>query len=352
MVIQTYDSVPGTCDAGLSVTVGSTCRTLRRAGAHAETWQVKSVVDFARRLAEDAADRPITHVVFNTPSFIWPYPVPGKATTWPESILEFSTAHPDVTFAQLNHSGMAFLSIDPQGMKHIREALHLALNTHNVQVAGNNARFTQWIGDGLGGRAALLPNLYDTTGVRDHTVRARIDYDPLRIGNFGAGRVWKNQLTAAEAAVVIRNRLGVPMELHVNAGRWFGPDADKAEESRAELFEALPGCRLVNVPWQGWPQFRQVVGTMDLLLSPSFSETFCMIVADGIAEGVPSVVSPTIEWAPKAWQAEPDDPGSIARVGMGLLHDRTGAVADGRRALADYVAAGTKRWTDWLSTVQ
>ena len=41
-----------------------------------------------------------------------------------------------------------------------------------------------------------------------------------------------------------------------------------------------------------WPRFRDIVRTMDLLFSPSFDETFCVVCADGIAEGVPSVVTP------------------------------------------------------------
>ena len=66
---------------------------------------------------------------------------------------------------------------------------------------------------------------------------------------------------------------------------------------------------------------------MDLLLQPSYTEGFNMVTADGIAQGVASVVSDAIAWAPKNWQAETDDAIDIANKAVGLLHD-PGAVDD------------------------
>jgi hypothetical protein len=348
IVVQTYDSVPGTCDAGLSVTTTATAKTLRNAGIHVDVWHVRNVVELANKLASYKNPRSLTHVIINTPSFVWPYPI--KQTPGPESVAEFAALYPDIEFVQLNHSGMAFLSIDDHGVENIKGCLHLSMNTHNVRVAGNNPRFIEWIEDGLGGQAVLLPNLYDVTTFRKKTLRSRVDYDPLRLGLLGAGRSWKNPLGAAEAALVIGRRLGVrQLEVHRNAGRWYGDDSSKLEKAVVELFDKLPGTRLIDVPWHPWPHFREIVGNMDLLLTPSFSETFCMIVADGIAEGVPSVVTAAMEWAPRAWQAEPDNPGHIARVGMGLLHDRVGAAQDGRHALQSFVEHGLTKWVGYLT---
>jgi hypothetical protein len=90
---------------------------------------------------------------------------------------------------------------------------------------------------------------------------------------------------------------------------------------------------------------------MDLLFSPSFDETFLVVAADGIAEGVPSVVTGSVEWAPPHWWADPWDPTSIAKAGLGLLHDGH-AAHDGQVALLRHVTAGTHAWLAYLTQGQ
>ena len=51
---------------------------------------------------------------------------------------------------------------------------------------------------------------------------------------------------------------------------------------------------------------------MHVLLQPSFTESFNVVTADGIAEGVPSVVSDAIDWVPRRWMAKADDPRDVA----------------------------------------
>jgi hypothetical protein len=46
-----------------------------------------------------------------------------------------------------------------------------------------------------------------------------------------------------------------------------------------------------------------------------------MITADGISVGVPSVVSPSIYWAPPSWKVNPDDAMEVVFVGRRLLLD-------------------------------
>jgi glycosyltransferase involved in cell wall biosynthesis len=42
---------------------------------------------------------------------------------------------------------------------------------------------------------------------------------------------------------------------------------------------------------------------MNVLINCSYTESFNMVTADGIAEGIPSVVSDAICWAPAYWRA-------------------------------------------------
>jgi hypothetical protein len=178
-------------------------------------------------------------------------------------------------------------------------------------------------------------------------VVARRDPDPLRVGCFGAGRPWKNQLVAAQAALAMARRLGVRLELYVNTGHW--DTNGQHAKGRRQLF-GHPTAQLFEVPWNTWTRFRQTVSGMDLLISPSFDETFCVICADGVAEGVPSVVTAAMDWTPVSWWChQPHDQASVAAIGMALLHDRVAAVYDGRERLREYVELGVHQWIEYLT---
>jgi len=86
---------------------------------------------------------------------------------------------------------------------------------------------------------------------------------------------------------------------------------------------------------------------MHLLLQPSYTESFNMVTADGVAEGVPSVVSDAIDWAPDHWKAMADEVRDIARVGRGLLLDDQ-AASDGWNALTDHNASALSAWKAFL----
>lgn len=331
---------PGS-DAGLSNIIRDTMKVLRRNGVQCEAWQVANAQQLMNRLEAEEwrSQRPVTHVVVNPP----------LGYHHPDMFAEMSMRWTDIEFVTLNHSGMSYISINDNAFAVIRQLLDLEAATHNFFVAGNNPRYTTWIGNAFGREALLLPNLYDTESYINPVVTRR-DFDPLRIGSFGEARPWKNQLVAAEAAIAIARRLGVQLELYVNDERWKNNKANMSQvRARAQLFSGLPDARLITVPWEPWPRFRRRVKAMDILFSPSFDETFCCVCADGIAEGVPSVVTGAMEWLPRHWQAEPWDPASVTNVGMTLLHDRIGAVHDGRKALNTYVNNGVRDWIAYLT---
>lgn len=93
--------------------------------------------------------------------------------------------------------------------------------------------------------------------------------------------------------------------------------------------------------------FRRYLYGMDLLLQPSFTETFNNVTADGVAAGVPSVVSPAITWAPSSWTAQPDSALDVARVGESLLSDPK-APAAGQAALDAHNSEAIEAWRRWL----
>jgi hypothetical protein len=86
---------------------------------------------------------------------------------------------------------------------------------------------------------------------------------------------------------------------------------------------------------------------MHLLMQPSYTESFNMVTADGIAEGVASVVSEAINWAPDHWKAPTDDVQQIARVARYLLGDPH-APEDGFAALQRHNREGLEAWKAFL----
>jgi len=341
LAVKNFAAIRGVCHIGLGVTATNTMKVLRRNGVHVEAWAVQTAKELRDKLASASRDtrhtphchQPITHVIVSAPSWVQP-----------DDFKTFCFLYPDIEFVQLNHSGCAYLSIDKFGIRNIRQCIDLELSLHNMRVAGNNPRFTKWASDTFGAKVLLLPNLYDVHSFVSPVTRKPLG-SKIRIGSFGASRPWKNQLTAAEAAVQLARRLGVRLELYVNSKR---PDGgERMIESRQELFHNLSHCELIEIPWQQWPCFRDTVAQMHILFQPSFDETFNVVTADGIAEGVASVAAPSIEWTPQDWWCEPSDPGSLVKVAMNLLTDQQ-AVEDGRRHLKDFVSHGIRRWLEYL----
>lgn len=344
LVVKNFAKIPGVCHIGLGVTASNTMKVLRKRGVHVECWSIYGK-DNAAELAmlkqrlEAAASvktgRPITHVIISAPSWIQP-----------AGFAELSVAWPDTMFVQLNHSGAAYLSIDKFGIRNIREVAAMQQQSHNVLVAANNERVAKSIAGICGTGVLYLPNLYDCDSFLNPAVPQRLD-NTLRVGSFGASRPWKNQLNAAQASILIAKALGCNLELYVNSKR---PDGgERMIESRCELFDHLPGAKLIDVPWASWPQFRDITANMHLLVQPSFDETFNVCTADGIAEGVPSVATSAIEWTPTSWWGHAEDPSDLMRVGVGLLHSPAHAVSEARTLLKKYVGQGILRWIDFVT---
>lgn len=314
---------------GLGVAAINTAKVLQRDGIPTEVWPVLSHTDLRERLSESPADQVIISA-------------PWIATV---HLQELCLSFPKTTFCVNCHSNVGFLQADRNGVKLVREDMELEMGNSNFHLAGNCRRFCDWVRQAFGSPCAYLPNLYYVES--DAAFRERVfSGGTLRIGIFGATRPLKNLMSAAGAALEISRNLRVPLELWMSAGRAEG-GGESVIAAVQEMLSGLPNVKLVQNGWQSWPKFRRVVGHMHLLLQPSYTESFNMVTADGIAEGVASVVSSAIDWVPDYWKADMDNVGSIARVGRHLLADDQ-APADGAKALARYDADGLRAYREYF----
>jgi hypothetical protein len=315
---------------GLGVAAINTAKVLRQAGMQTDVWPIVGANDLRQRL--NAA--PAEDVMISAP-WISSLEMHGLSNDFPRT-----------RFTVNCHSNVGFLQADRNGMRLLRELMELEMATANVHLAGNSRRFCDWVRSAFGAPCAYLPNLYYLDG------EAPVPHQPfaggtLRIGIFGATRPLKNLMSAAGAALEIARNLRAPLELWLSAGRAEG-GGDGILAAVREMLNGLPNVTLKMNGWQTWPSFRKTVCYMHLLLQPSYTESFNMVTADGIAEGVASVVSSAIDWAPHDWKANVDDVLDIARVGRRLLHDPR-AAHEGMRALKSHNADGLNAYKQFLS---
>lgn len=329
----------GISHIGLGVSALNNARVLRKAGFWVDVWPILSARELEQRVDQEqpAAHRdrkvPISHVVISAP---W------IATA---ELAQMVHRHTEIEWAVCSHSNVGFLQADPRGIEYLRQDGDLAEAAVNFTLATNSLRLRTWWNQAYHQAMTLIPNLYD---VDDHFPHHR-PWTPgtlLKMGSFGAIRPLKNQIAAAGAAVEIANRLRAESEFWMNSGRTEGNGSSALAAVRA-ILSGLHNIRLREAAWQPWPAFRAQVRAMHLLLQASYTESFNMVTADGVAEGVPSVTSDAIDWVPARWQAPVDDVNAIASTGVALLHDPS-AAADGLRHLQDHNRDGLARWTEFL----
>jgi hypothetical protein len=240
---------------------------------------------------------------------------------------------------------VGFLQAEPRAITLLREALDLETGSSNFFAGGNNKRFCQIMGDMYGRPVQFLPNLYYLHGT-EPIHRPLWQGGTLRVGAFGSLRTYKNFSTAVTAAIDLGFQLRCPVEIWINGGRSDGHGNIVYDTAHAWT-KNLPTVQLKSFPWASWPEFKRMIGSMNILLQPSYTETFNNVTADGVAEGVPSVVSDTIDWCPKGWQASNDDPKDVPNTARRLLHDQHSA-KEGYQSLKDYVATGLTYWKKFL----
>jgi hypothetical protein len=320
---------------GLRISADYTAKTLQQHGIWAEAWSLKSAEDLVKKLRKahesavnDCEVRP-SHVVISAP---W---IPSA------EVAAMAYEFPNIMFAVTSHSSVGFLSADPSAIKIMREIADLQMMCHNVFVAGNSQKFVSWATDTWGVHATWLPNLYCTSENFNH--HRKWNGGLLRLGIFGANRPLKNAISGAAAAAELATKLGTPIELYLSSGRNEGGSFKAIDE----ITSGIPNLKIIHTGWLSWPAFRRLLRTIDLVFQVSYTESFNVVTADAISEGVPVVVSEAIDWVPKDWKAIADEPSNITHVAERLLHDPN-AVSHGRKALEVYVHTGVQGWKNWL----
>lgn len=318
---------------GLNVAGYATADVLTKNGFDVSVFPVRHNVDLVNFIDKyhETHDHRLTHVIISAP---WLSLHDLKAI-----LKHFS----DIHFLILSHSNVGFLQADPWGVELFRLYIELSREYKNLSVGGNSAKFVKWLSKAYDYKAVLLPNLYPISD----SVKPKPIWDgksTIKIGLFGAPRAEKNFMTAAAGALLIQKETGAKIELHMNSG---GEEVNRVMMAIEQMFNGCPDATLIKHPWAYWDDFIKIIADMDLMLQPSYTESFNMVTADGISVGVPSVVSSAIYWAPDAWKADVDDANQIEEIGLKLLESHSQRL-EGIKALKKHNVDSVNHWREYL----
>lgn len=254
---------------------------------------------------------------------------------------------PSVQFLVRCHSNVGFLQIEAPAVKLLVDLMYASESWPNLTLSGNSRSFCDFMERVYGGRCLYLPNLYTRGRV---FTRPSVPFpyfkSVLKAGSFGAIRLQKGHINGAAAALLVARDLGIDLEFYLNTNREEG-GGKGVFQAIQNLFTGLSWAKLIPVPWTTWSEFHRIIGEMDICFHLSMTETFSLVSADAMIEGVPVVGSEAIDWLPERWKVNLDDVAEAADVGRGLLFDpKTPTIA--REAINKICDANEIIWREFL----
>ena len=278
---------------GLSLSARFVSEALRSVGIHSK---VATVVD-GNAVDKEVHDYKPTHVIIEA---LW---------VTPEKLEELVRLHPKVNWVVRIHSEIPFISNEGIAF----DWMFKYQNIRNVSVSSNSDKMNEDLRE-LKIRSVYLPNIYFPAFRHDYTDDIISDCsESINVGCFGAIRPLKNQLDQAAAAIVFANNKNIKLRFHINSSR-VEQDGSGALKNMRSLFKNSHPHRLIEHEWMKHDDFVRLVRSMDLGMQVSFSETFNIVTADFVDNGVPIVVSNEVSWMPFWTKADTNDINDIASV--------------------------------------
>lgn len=230
----------------------------------------------------------------------------------PEKFQVLIKLHPEVHWQVRLHSKPAFIANEGIAFDWIGKYIEIGNQTEKLCVGTNSKEFSEYLSRIYKTDIAYSPNIYPDVfrGPAPHKHHSM----EINIGCFGALRPLKNHLPQAMAAIAFAQAHGKKLNFHINNDRIEQRGEEVLKNLRA-LFKDIPHAELIEHPWREHKEFLDLVGTMDLGMQVSLTETFNIVAADFISVGVPVLVCKDVEFAPALYIA---DPASLSSIEKGL----------------------------------
>jgi hypothetical protein len=224
----------------------------------------------------------------------------------PEKFGVLTKLHPKVDWIVRNHSELPFLANEGIALEWSLEYLKYKnvflapnsyktyLDTVEMVAAAHSPLQAEY-------KVLYLPNFYK---IKKPMRERHFESEEFNVGCFGAIRPFKNHIIQAVAAIDYARNNHKKLRFHVNVAR-IEDAGNNTLKSLRGLFKHLDPNKyeLVEHGWLNHDDFLKLIATMDICLQASFTESFNIVTADAVSQGVPVVVSEEIEWLPSSFVA-------------------------------------------------
>lgn len=265
--------------------------------------------------------------------------------------------HPNVKWIIRLHSEMPFLANEGMAMDWLGDYASFP----NLLIGVNSPRTVEevkfYLGYKMGWdettrdkRVIYLPNFYP----QEYKTKsyAVIEKPTIDISCFGAVRPLKNHLMQALAAVKFATAIGKTLNFHVNSSR-IEMKGDSVVRNLIGFFSHLSqtGHQLIHHEWADRAGFLEVCSQMDIAMQVSISETFNIVGADHISQGVPLVGSQEIPWIDNWFAAKTSQTEEIYKALL-LTHQNPELnVVKNQKELTIYTNRTREIWLDYFSKI-
>lgn len=264
----------------------------------------------------------------------------------PEKFEILQKLHPHVCWIVRTHSEIPFIANEGIAMGWVFKYL----DYKNVYVAPNTLQMSYNLRDMIADKTKrekilFLPNYYNNSDNYDR--KGESDY--FDVGCFGAIRPLKNQLIQAFAAIKYAKKYNKKLRFHINSSRV--ERGNNVLKNIRQLFESLPKdeFQLVEHDWLDHEDFLKLVSKMDLGMQVSFSETFNIVVADFVSQGIPVITSKEILWMFPYSYADPTNIVDIVKtMRFSLFNERFITILNSYK-LNSYNKQSEKVWLETLN---
>ena len=272
----------------------------------------------------------------------------------PQKFTVLQKLHPNVKWIIRLHSEMPFMAGEGMAMDWLgdySEFKNIIIGVNAPRMMREVGMYLQhrnaWTDKQLNKRVIYLPNFYPQEYKKKSFNKNK---DTIDIACFGAIRPLKNHLVQAFAAIEFANKIGKKLNFHVNAGR-IEMNGSPVLNNLKGLFQQISdkGHQLVNHQWTPRAGFLELCSTMDIGLQVSFSETFNIVGADLVSQGVPIVGSIEIPWKVAPFAADPTSSTDIVAKLQKTYNWPVINVKSNQWSLTHYTNNTAKIWNKYFS---
>jgi len=268
----------------------------------------------------------------------------------PQKFAELIPLHPTVKWIVRLHSEMPFMAGEGIAMNWLGDYLSYS----NVSLGVNAPRMHnevqtyakikyKWTKKQVNERVIYLPNYYPQEYWAPRGIIKKLQV--VDVGCFGAIRPLKNHLVQAFGALKFAEKIGKQLRFHVNIGR-TEMKGEPVINNIKGLFMQLAdsGHQLICHEWSEREQFLELCRSMDIGMQCNFSETFNIVGADLISQGVPLVATKEVPWSSCIFNADPTESDDICKALLASYYFPGLNVRINQRNLTKYTNQTAKVW--------